>query len=60
MSMSTTHGSLRQPPLREGDPVMTWEEVEDARRRIREGSSATVDDILDAIRQGRDERESEL
>jgi antitoxin FitA len=40
--------------------VMTWEEVEDARRRIQAGSSATVDDILDAIRQGREEREAEL
>jgi antitoxin FitA len=40
--------------------VMTWEEVEESRRRIREGSTATVDDILDAIREGREEREAEL
>jgi antitoxin FitA len=40
--------------------VMTWDEVEEARRRVREGSSATVDDVLDAIRQGREEREAEL
>jgi antitoxin FitA len=40
--------------------VMTWDEVEEARLRIREGSSTTVDDVLDAIRQGREEREAEL
>jgi antitoxin FitA len=40
--------------------VMTWEEVEEVLAPIRARSKVTTDDIIEAIRLGREEREAEL